>query len=154
MLTLLRIFFTSQIAACASQTIDLTGSIMKSGICEFYFFPVMYLQSIIHRNIPFQVSSSYPKYSSERDFYIALLCVLQSIQIQFRTVNGLIDTDKLLSWIFNQNVQQNIFWTLRKGQLRFSGSSPILLKPYQVKLVCEEDFVRGIFHASPLFTRY
>jgi hypothetical protein len=154
MMTLFRIISTSQIAACASQTIYRTGYFMKSCIRNFYFVSVMNLQSIIHRNIPFRGSSSIPKYSSERDFNVDLQCVFQLIQIQFNTGMGLLDTDILLTDFFNQNVQQNIFSTINKGQFKFSGSFPVLLKLYPVNRMYEDDFVRGVFHASPIFTRY
>jgi hypothetical protein len=154
MMTLLRKVYTSQIAACASQTIDRTGSFMRSCIRDIYFVSVKYLQRIIRRNIPLHLSSRFPKYYSERNFNAYLQCVLQSFQIQFNTGMKLMDTEILLPDLFNQNGQQNIFSTISKVQFKFSGSFPVLLIPYPVNRIYNDDFVRGIFHASPLFTRY
>jgi hypothetical protein len=154
MMSLLRKISTSQIAACASQTIDRTGYFMKSCIDDIYFVSVRYLQRIIRRNITFQVNTRFPKYSPKHDLYTNLHCVFKLIHIQFKSGSGQVDTDKLLDDIFIQNVQQNIFSTISKGQFRFSGSFPVLLKPYPVIRVYEDDLDRGVFHASPLFTRY
>ncbi len=93
-------------------------------------------------------------YCSERDLIIDLHCVFKLIHIQFKSGSGKLDTDKLLDNIFNQNVQQNIFSTISKGQLKFCSSFPVSLRPYSTNRVYEDDFVRGIFLSSPLFTRY